>query len=307
MRRFCICLALGTTVALCPTRSVGGPDDPTVEEIIRLAPSVSSADKRNRRIKVVSSMSAPRISQLLFLAAYQAPDRFFLCIADGRDGTPLAYLCDNQLVMYNAVDGDVLYFMKASFCYVLRLEDSDFRHRCNLFRFDGPCSIIVDVKSLYARAHKRDELGHAKPGAFRLTRTWEDGLFLIALVDPSRRSPFMRIEYSDIEIDAPIYVVRELYIDDEVRGPWPVFPPFSRFAAKLTLKNFNSNELPADHDVLRFMQKCLFARQAIGSKELRQLYELEFGAKVDWRKAEGNDLKVSRAIREVLGTPIKVE
>ena len=89
-------------------------------------------------------MTAPRISQLAFLAAYEAPDRFFLCISDGGDGTPLAYLCDNKLVMYNAADVDLVYFPNASFTYVLSLEDGDFCHRCDVCGFEGPSNILVD-------------------------------------------------------------------------------------------------------------------------------------------------------------------
>jgi hypothetical protein len=262
MRKYCLSAFLVAGAGVLAPHDAASAADPTATDLIRLAPAVSSADRQARRIKVASSVTSSEHWRLLFLARYDYPDHFFLCIADGRDGTPLAYFSENRLFMYNAVDSEVMYFQEAKFDYTLQGADGGLDNRCSVTGSAGGSNILVDLKSLYGQAAKHDDLVHSSTRTFRLTRTFGEGESLVALVDPSRRCPFAHLELCDTEKELPPFVLHELSIDGDVRDPRPVPPSERAFVGKLRITSFNE-KTPDGLAVPGFMQRCLVARQAV--------------------------------------------
>lgn len=115
----------------------------------------------------------------------------------------------------------------------------------------------------------------------------------MAAVDPSRRCPFTRFEFSEVGSDIPAFVVRKLSVDDDAGEPWPAFPLIKEFIGKVTLTDLGGSKNAFHPNVPVLMQKCFVARQAIANKEIRHLYESNFGAEVDWKHAESSDLKLA--------------
>jgi hypothetical protein len=307
MRLLCFVVLLAAWSELYRPREVAKAADTKVAELIGIAPTVRSSDRGRHCIKLLSTTTASSYGQLSFLAMYQAPDRFFLCIADGHDGTPIVYLCDNHLLAYNAIEGRLLYLSNARFDYAFGMKSGIFSQTCEVMKSGEPSKILVDVRSLYERKAKRDDLTENNGGGFRLSRTLGDGKSFVAIIDPSRRCPFTRLELSEAGSEVPLLLVRELSVDEDVRDPWPLFPPKSRWAGLLAIEDLSIDTLPNNLAISEFMQRCLCARAAVAKESLREAYQLHFGGQTDWSKVELIDREMSREIRRVLGTPIKPE
>lgn len=277
--------------------------DPTAEELIRLAPTVKSGDPKYSKVEISTYVDGGDRMQQVFRVQYRSPDRYSLCIADGRDNTPIIYVSDNQLLMYCAVDGLVLYLSNVSFSYAFRLEGGEFSQSYRI-RPGGASSVLFDVKSLYDREGIGDVVARAEGGAFRLTRKLAGGKSFSALVDPSRRCPFSQIALMKIGSDEPFLLVRELSVNEDVRGAWPAFPPKDRLAGRVGLKDLSNDAEFRDFDVVESSVKGLLGRPAIRNKEAREAYEERFGVRKDWNKIEESDRRLSRSVRELIGTPI---
>jgi hypothetical protein len=275
----------------------------SAEELIRLAPTVKSGDPKFNRIEIGGYIDGQDFMHLLFRVQYRAPDRYALFVADGDDKTPIICFNNSQLLMYNAVDSFVLYLSNASFSYTLGFMEGKFSHRFLIARSDEPCGILFDVKSLYDRQGLGDAVARTGGGPFRLTRKLEGGKSFVSLVDPSRRCPFTEIALMKVDSDEPFLLIRELSVNEDARWVWPAFPRKDVLAGRLELKDWSSDAKFGESAVLEFMARSLLARPAIRYKAARQSYEQQFGVRNDWNKVEENDRRLSRSIRELIGTP----
>jgi hypothetical protein len=291
-------------MVLYSSPSITKAADPSAEELIRLAPTLKSGDGKYSSIEISGYVDGESFMRFDFHVRHRAPDRYALYLADGSDNTPVIYFDNGKLLMYNAVEGAVLYLSNASFNYTFCFEEAKFSHRFAVSRSDEPCSILFDVKSLYDREGMEDTVTRADDGMFRLTRKLMGGKSLVALVDPSRRCPFRQIAVLKVDSDKPFILVRELSVNEDVHGAWPVFPPKDVLAEKVALKDWSSDAQFGGLAVSEFMARSLLARPAIRDKEAREYYERRFGAPKDWSHVEGNDRRISQSIRELIGTPI---
>ena len=264
-----------------------GAAPPTSDGLVRLAPVVSSADKLTRRIRVVSRMVHEDFGPLFFAAMYQAPDRCFLCVADGFDGIPILYLSERNLFMYEPVEGVALHCSATSFAYSICLTGEGGSNGWYVLHPSDRSSILVDVRSFYDRSATGDEvlpLGGAQisPDAnVGRQRNIRSGI-----LDLSRRCPYTRFEVSKVGAEASMIDVRDLGVDEDVDGPWPAFPSRQRLSAKFTVKDLTEG-IRSDEFAARFaVYKCLWCRFALRQHRLRPDYEREVGAKVDWGEVE---------------------
>jgi len=285
---------------LCPSVTVAYSDGPSIPELIRLAPRVNSGDASYRSIRVSGKINESGFAHLGFLARYQAPDRYALSLTDETDGTPVIYLSDNKLLMYNAVDGDLLYLSRARFDYSLYFEKGRFLQRFLVANSDESSHVLVDVKSLCDREVIGESVVRADRGTVRITRTHDGGNTLVAWVDPSRRCPFQRIELRVGGVNDPYLLIQDLSVNEDVRQSWPAFPHKDRLAGKVKLVDLSRETMFNNLAVSAFMTRSCYARPAIQNKELREMYENRYGVRVDWEKVEEEDHRISRAIREVL-------
>jgi hypothetical protein len=307
MLRSQIVLLLTVSVILYRSVPVTMAAEPSPEELIGLAPTVKSEDRRYSSIDISGYVDGGNSLQEVFWIQYRSPDRYSLYVADGSDNTPIIYFNNHRLFMYNAVDGAVLYLANASFTYKFLFEKGRFSHRIRVARSDDPCDILFDVKSLYDRQGAGDVVARARGGTFRLSRKLEGGKSFSALVDPSRRCPFKEIALLKADSNEPFLVVHELSVNEDVDGIWPAFPSKDLLVGKVDLRDWSSGTQFEDLAVAEFIAKCMLARPAIGKKEARESYEKRFGVKDDWDRVRERDRRVSRSVRELIKAPINIE
>ena len=94
--------------------------EPSAKDLIKLAPVITSKDRAYESIAISGSMKGDGI-HLRFRAIYQAPDRHALLLTDGSDGTPLVFVAERQMLIYDPVHPAVLRFKNAKSQLTLRM------------------------------------------------------------------------------------------------------------------------------------------------------------------------------------------
>jgi hypothetical protein len=231
-----------------------------------------------------------------FRVRYSARDGFCLLFVDESDDTPIMYLNNKQLVIYNAVDGAVVYLSNATFAYTLRCEDGKLNQIVSISK-SGPSTILINVESLFNTS--AEAVGITTVGEFtiRLTRRLADGRSILAVVDRSEKPRIRRIDVPETGASNPPVLSCALSDDDSKRD-WPVLPSKDALGHKLPLQDWTNDVFLETSALSGFMSRALLARPAIRNKRLRASYECEYGVGIDWRRVEANDRRISCALRE---------
>lgn len=274
-------------------------DDPSAEQLIKLAPTIESRDGRYRNIEISGFMDGGDSVSVSFRVRRHGSDNFALYIADNSDGTPLVVFNNKRLFVYDATVGGLLYLSNANFQYIFHFADGAFIHKLLFGRSNEPCQILVDLKSLYDRESRGDVVARVDGGKFRLTRELAEGKSFVALVDPSRSCPFVQVALMKVGLNEPFILVRELNVNEDVRGAWPRLPSKERFAGKVDVLDWSADSALHAIAGVALMKRSLLVRSAIRIKGLRAAYEQRFGAQIDWDEVARKDQIVSQSIREV--------
>jgi hypothetical protein len=144
-------------------------EDPSVDELITLAPTVSSAGGKYRDIYLTGRAKLEGFLEVGFRAQYHAPDRYSLCITMPHDNTPFIYQINKELVIYDPVDGAMIYLSNACFNYKLHVVNGKFRFSFGVWKSDDPCAILVDVRSFYDHKATKSEVVRVDSRSLRFT------------------------------------------------------------------------------------------------------------------------------------------
>jgi len=87
-------------------QGIAKSDEPTVDELIAMCPSLDSSNPACRDFEFRQSGLSDEPERvgsksICFRAVYRAPDKFGLLIYDGSDNTPLIYAMDGKVLLYD--------------------------------------------------------------------------------------------------------------------------------------------------------------------------------------------------------------
>jgi hypothetical protein len=176
-----------------------------------------------------------------FRAQYKAPDRYALRVANLTDDTPFIYAVDGQLVLYNPIDGAILYLSNARFGYELCVKEGRLSTGFGLWKSDRQCRILVDVRSLYDIEAARSEVVRIDSNNISFTRILASGNSIRAVIDQTQRCPFKQIDLRETGSDEPFLRVQDLSVDDDARQTWPVLPSKDRFAGRIDINDLSND------------------------------------------------------------------
>jgi hypothetical protein len=293
---------------LCPS---GLPDGMSVgshapEELRRLAQTIDSADGSHQSIYMSGQAKIDGALEVKFEARYREPDRFSFCVSDPSTKSPIICQVDHQLLVYNPVEGSLIYLSNASFRCRLCVDTGRLVLFLGAFKSDDPSKIFFDVSSLFGHGAAKSEVRAVGPKDFALVETRATGLIVEAHVDPSRRCPFKSVEITEMSAAQPCIKVDELSVDgDAPSGPWTIFPSKEHLAFALPIKDFSDSAVFGDAEVANAITKSYFAAAALRSKSLslRKDYEKRFRVRVSWDTAESNDRVISSLIVQEAASP----
>ena len=219
-------------------------------------------------------MNADEYGQLCFFALYRAPNQFFYCITDGKEGTPLLYMCDRRIFMFSRIDREIYFISKAACELTFASREGRLPFEFGLLGPGEPSKIMMDMKPVFGRALNGDEARPAGMGRYRLTRkVLKDGTLATALVDPSRKCPFTEIELSEVGDKLLPTVQFQVAVDEDVPDPIPAFPEISTVSKKLPVKDLSGDFLAGGRGSIDAYVRCLMGHAAVRNMKARAAYE----------------------------------
>ena len=297
-------------VSMCWSVPVAVEGEPSVNELIKLAPVVGSADAKCRRICITGQMKISGFPQAYFRAQYQHPDQFALDVVRLRDHTPFIHLVNGQLYFYDAVNTHVVYLSRIGFRYKLFSDISHNNKLCLEFRLQesGESEILFDFKALHTGNATKSEIAKVDARSIRLTQSFANGTSLMSLIDPSRKCPIKQFNFKPANDGLrPIFLeLYEVAVNEDVFQPWPTFPSRDRLGDKIPIVDLSSQFL-GPKAIEKVLKECMYSNLAIEDLSRRDAYRAEEGASMSWDVIEENDRTVSRGVREIIKVPFAPE
>jgi hypothetical protein len=307
MRFLYVAFLVSSCTASCAHLPVACAEEPSVDELIGLARTVSSADRQYQRIYVAGEMKMGGFFDIDFYAQYRAPDQYSMCIKNKLNATPFLYYVNKQLFIYDIVGDSLLYISNACFACKLCVENDKLRLNLRAWKSDDACNIFIDVKSFYGSKAPKSEIATVTSGNVCFTQTYASGFSVVGLIDRSRRCSFKKLDLIEGGARQPSIRINELAVDEDVVATWPVFPSMDHFVEKVAIKDLSNDVLfgkPATTEALR---NSYFGFAAVTNKDLRKEYESQFGVRVNWDKVETSYRRTSLAIKDVLSLPVNAD
>ncbi len=298
-------LAIGVWMGASAPVAVTGQPHPA--DVVPLAPIVTSQNASYDRVKVRWYSKEGESADLAYSATYRAPDAFALQIEIARDGRPLLFISKNQLLLYNAVDGVVLYLSSVRFDVNCQFRDNaltmTYGIRWAAMKTDKPSTIHFDLMSLFAPGGGRDDISPAGCGTFKLTRRTDKGQSIVARIEPAMRCPYKAIAYTGEGQRDPNFIIHDISVGQDVSDQCPPFPSKDTLATRVSVQDWSPTAEESDQAIAAFIEKALFGRLAIADKAWRPQYEGWYHVKIDWDQVELTDRRISEVIRVLLKPP----
>ncbi len=290
-------------ISLVATHALAG--EPSVGDLIKLAPIIQSSDEKYRSIELGGYTQDDEGNVVLrFRSIYRAPDRHSLLITDGGDGTPISFASDGKLLIYDPMKGCVFYSAKANAGTRIGVEDGSFRYAWpQLIETDEPGYLRLDVKSMLDGPSRGDEVVRTGEGTYRLTRTSNSGNCYVFSIDRSAKNPFQKIELVMGHTNKVRLCLDKIVIDEPLGDEQFAFPSKERVAEKITVKNWSGDHLLEAIKELGSITRVYYARMAVKQSEVRDapgLVNLYGLSKIDWEAIRENDRKFSQSIKDLV-------
>jgi hypothetical protein len=292
-------VALGFA-GLCACPFADTAAKPPAQGLQDKATEIRSAVSEYRRIDISAQFKQDNVINLMARVRYRGPNRYCLTMVDTTDGTPIWYLADEQLMLYDVVAGSVLYIPETRFEFRFGCKDGSAVTELSLERSAEPSKILIDVDSLFGPEIEGVSAVPGERGTTRLTRRLPRGKSLRGVINRSRPASFEQITLWEIGTPERRLVECRFSVNDKVGEGSHTFPQKDVLARKLPIKDWSKKELFDETTFLKFLSRSGHARPALADRELRRKFEDDFGGPVDWEQLAENDRRISHAIRQLL-------
>jgi hypothetical protein len=273
--------------------------DTQAADLARRCPTLTTQDGKFPRIYLRGLINEAVLGKQEFRVRYERAGRCSFETIDISDGTPIVYLRDRYLVVYNAIEGEILCCDSARFEFGFDIEPDRFRWHYDIDRGAEPPRLSLDFGSLFERKFTKEQVTVTEQGVFRVARTLEAGSSFVSVLDPSKGFPLRHVELTAPGVSEPGFVISEISVDGSADQNWPAVPATNALKGKIKRTVWSEQSYEANTAAINFTMSSLFARQAIRSRPWREHYEDRFG-KVDWDQAAARDQECSKLVREAL-------
>ena len=287
-----VCISVTVSLALCAYLRADG--EPSVSELISLAPVIDIADPQCNSAEISASIRGGvgenRID-LRFRAVYAKPDRYALVVSDGSDATPLLWLAGDNAILYDPTRPAVFWLANAKPLFFVRLCDEklEFGFAVGM----SAANIQCDVKSILAVSRRNSTVERTAQGSYRMALTSWHGDYRVATIDPASASPYRRVEifvpgqsYAQFSLD-------RMSTNENVDEKDFQFPERAALAAHVNIQDWPSGNVIDAVNGPAIVYRAIFARLAMRASNVRDLIP-----EIDWDQAAENDRVYSKAIRD---------
>jgi hypothetical protein len=278
--------------------------EPSAEDLIALAPVARSTDAGCKSIEAGIRIFNPETHiEWKLRVLYRAPGRYALILRDGTDDTPVFWVADHQVLVYDPVVPAILYGSGVRTDFTLFADAESFKCSWSLETGKTPLhGIVLDIKSLFSGPAEGDEVAKTGDGAYRLTRT-KGACSIVAHVDTGRGQSYTN---TDIRFrhTGEVVSVEKLVIDGALGDEEFAFPEKDRLAAKVAVKEYLGGDLDKNMKDILFLTRSLFkgtrVRLAAKRPELRSKMDFSDCPGIDWDAVKKSDAIYSHVLKDLI-------
>jgi hypothetical protein len=278
--------------------------EPTVNELISLAPVIRSSDEQVRSIEVAGYVRADGNIIRTFRALYRAPDRFAFVVRDGQDGTPISIAVDKKLLIYDPVRPEILVHPHASSYRTLKVEGGDYEDSWG-FTSSGrqPCRIEIDLKSVFSAPFKRGEpiqetVTKEGEGVHVLTRK-DDKSYRRLRVDTRGATPLVTYETASSPGGPPTYGVDRMIVNGALDDSEFIFPRLDGLTGIVDVREVKDG-LFSESDAMNVLMRTYYVRQKLREPKSQRGVITPLMAGVRWSRVEENEKWCAKLIRDLI-------
>ena len=284
-------------LAAAPPATAG---EPSAADLIKLAPTITSADPKVRSIEMAGTMRMEGL-RVRFRAIYRAPDRYAILFADGSDGTPLVFIADRQMLVYDPIRPSVLFMKDGHFNMAVRQKGEK-----SMFHWEfGKSShikdeITFDAKSLFDRPAVAENVVRDGDRTYRLFRTDEQGGTVVYSIDRAGKQPIESIRAFGKDGHEATLTIDRVVVDGPLKDEEFRFPDKTRLAENIDVHDWPGDGLLETFGEVAVMMRAFQARKGANHPGLRHSIRFPGFRRIDWDEVRENDRKFSAVLKEFL-------
>jgi hypothetical protein len=279
------------------------PGVPTVHDLMKKVPVLRSADEKCRSLEVIIRMKEPGEMDLKIRMIYRAPGQSAMLVCDGSDGTPLIYVVDRKMLLYDPV-GPAVYRSNALRSFLL-MQTERGRESLIFGMTNDPKrgSIDFDIKSLLSEPATSEEVVSTGGTTYRVTRSFGEGQQVVHF-DVSLPGPVTRVEEIAKEAKEP-NSIWEFILNGELKDAEFTFPDEKRLAETIMVKELPANSLLATAGGIVAALRACDVRMGAHDPKNRDRATIPGLPPIHWDQVEQNDAKYAQAMRDLIPTAAK--
>lgn len=306
------CCAYSLVLLLGIAATLGMPavvtaDEVKIEQLLKKVPILSPDNKDLNsfqfRVEMPTELGVPFPLDV----GWTRPDEFGAVFIDSKSRTPVAFIAEKKVLLYDAVTATLTLVDDVLPSVVLKADAKTIQ--CGFgfttqkakrdFTIDLPSFFRIDVRT--PRLVKRDAT------TWQYTCLSESGMSnIIAVFEPAQPWPLRAFEIRSTTDGSLIMSVTNISINVPVEKRLRVFPSPDRFPPELKIARVAETKVTSFMDaigLLTRLTRAIVGRLAIHNKELRQV---PFLGDVDWDAAARSDAIIGPALRTLLEMPAEV-
>jgi hypothetical protein len=279
--------------------------DPTVHDLVALAPVVSSGDRRIESIELAGYFAPEGRITLTFRALYRAPDHFAFLMSDGADGTPIAFAVDRDLLVYDYARPQLMYFSGVTESDIWGAEGgkllSTLKHN---FSGRDTSRIVVDFKAMFGSPDEdgtptRDSVVKVTDTQYILIKKRKK-LYLRSRVDLTRACPFTTLEYADGPDADPHFCIDKVVVNGELDPAEFAFPSKERMADKVSVRYVSGENEFSQLEAASHVTGLLSVRDRLHKPALHRGWLVPAMMGVRWSRVMENDKAYAKLLKEII-------
>jgi hypothetical protein len=288
--------------------SMARAGEPSAADLIKLAPVIDSSDRALRSIEVRGSIKGDS-THLRFRAIYRAPDQHALLLADASDGTPLVFVAERRMLIYDPVRPAVLRMEHARSTLILRSKGDAPRlnYSFGASTHDGePSELVLDLRSICGLPAVEERVVEDANGGYRLFRTDAEGVTTACSIDPRRKTPCASLKVFPKGHLEPSVFIDRIEVDGALRDEDFRFPETARLAGKIAVKDWPGDGVWDALGEVPSMIRAYEARLGANHPGMRKSVRFAALKGIRWDQVRENDRKFSAVMKEILPQPLEL-
>ncbi len=278
-------------------------EDVTVEGLLAKVPILSPDNEALTSFQFTAEMPTPFGFPAPMNVGWTRPDDFGMILVDPASCTPVVFIAEKRLLLYDTASATVWLADDAVPNFVLGVDDNKFVINYG-FASNKKANVTIDLPSLF-RDSQEPKLAKLDNRIWQMTLVSKSGnTKVLANFNAAQTWPLVDMEIRFAKDDSLLLAVKDISINGPVTERLRKFPSANHFPAELKVQRMAVEEVKGYADGLQVVIRLMRAVGGQAAIRNATVRDFPFFSNVDWDQAALADAKIAPALRSLLkGSP----